>query len=81
MRQALAGRLDRADRPRLFDRLDWMEALHRHCFPDIPLRMLSVSAAQGDAWMFLLAPAPGRLRALANYYSFAWAPILSLIHI
>lgn len=77
MRQALAGRLDRADRPRLFDRLDWMEALHRHCFPDMPLRMLSVSAAQGDAWLFLLAPAPGRLRALANYYSFAWAPIFT----
>ncbi|ETI64156.1 CelD-like protein [Sphingobium sp. C100] len=75
VRQALAGRLERAHRPGLFDRLDWFEALHRHCFPAMPVRMLAAREGDGEAWLFLLAPAQRRATALANWYSFAWAPV------
>lgn len=74
-RQALAGRLDRAHGAGLFDRLDWFEALHRHCFADMPVHILSAREDEREAWLFLVAPEPGRMTALANWYSFSWAPI------
>ena len=75
VRRALGHRPGAFDDARLFDRLDWMESLHRHCFADAPLRILHAGQGHGEAWLFLLAPAHGRLEALANYYSFAFAPV------
>lgn len=75
VRQALAGRLDRAHAPGLFDRLDWFEALHRHCFRDTPVRVVAAEDGGAEAWLFLLSPDARRVSALANWYSFAWAPI------
>ncbi|WHO37613.1 GNAT family N-acetyltransferase [Sphingobium sp. AP49] len=72
---ALADRLDRAHVPNLFDRLDWHSLLHIFCFADTPLRVLHLTEDHCELWMFLLAPAPRRLSALANWYSFSWAPV------
>lgn len=61
--------------PDLFDRIDWFDALHRHCFPDMPVRVLAAGDGAAQVWLFLVAPSPRRLSALANWYSFAWGPI------
>ncbi|QGP78591.1 GNAT family N-acetyltransferase [Sphingobium sp. CAP-1] len=75
VRQALAGRLDRGAVPGLFDRFDWFAALHRRCFPDRPVRVLQAEEDGREAWLFLLSPAPRRVSALANWYSFCWSPL------
>lgn len=66
---------DRRNTPGLFDRLDWFNLLHSHIFPDIPVRILHAEDNGAHAWLFLLAPASRRISALANWYSFAWAPV------
>jgi hypothetical protein len=74
-RLALAGRLDRACGHALFDRLDWFAALHDHCLADQPVRILHAQQDDAHAWLFLLSPNPRHVSALANWYSFSWAPI------
>lgn len=74
-RLALAGSLDRACTPSLFNRIDWFESLHQHCFTHSPVRILQAIEGEQEAWLFLLTPAAGQLSALANWYSFDWAPI------
>lgn len=75
VRSALAGHLDRARVPCLFDRLEWYEALHADCFADRSLRVLHAADGVAQAWMFLVGE-PGRsLSALANWYSFSWRPL------
>ena len=74
-RRALAGGLDRASTPSLFDRIDWFESLHAHCFAQKPISILQATDGAHEAWLFLLAPSPRRLSALANWYSFSWAPL------
>lgn len=75
VRQALAGRLDRAPTTGLFDRLDWFTALHRHCFAGVPVLILSAQEDDREAWLFLLASHSRSLQALSNWYSFSWAPV------
>ncbi len=62
------------DRLGAFDRLDWYEGLHAAICPhSTPL----IAHAQADAartWLFL-AQDGAHMRALANYYSFAWRPV------
>lgn len=74
-RQALGDRLDRAGTPSLFDRIDWFQSLHEQCFAKTPLRIVRAMEDAHEAWLFLLSPSPGRLSALANWYSFSWRPI------
>ena len=74
-RSALADRLDRASTPVLFDRFDWFESLHHHCFASVPVRILHAIEDGHEACLFLLAPSPRRLSALANWYSFSWSPL------
>jgi hypothetical protein len=59
----------------LFDRLDWFEALHRHCLHDTAPRIVQAQEEGSAVWLFLTRPAPRRLSALANWYSFRWAPV------
>ena len=73
-RQALGGRMDRASTPSPFDRIDWFESLHEHCFNNQKIRVLQAIEGQVEAWLFLLSPSPERQSALANWYSFAWSP-------
>jgi hypothetical protein len=72
-RLALAGRMDRV--PSLFDRIDWFESLHHHCLASNPVRILQAQEGANEAWLFLLSPSNDRQSALANWYSFAWAPV------
>lgn len=74
-RLALVGRMDRISTPSLFNRIDWFESLHGHCFARSPVRILQAIEDQVEAWLFLLSPAPERQSALANWYSFAWSPV------
>ena len=74
-RRELAGALDREAAPSLFDRLDWFQSLHSHCFARTPPRILQAVEGKSEAWLFLLAPQTHRLKALANWYSFSWAPL------
>ncbi len=73
-RLALSGAFDRACTPSLFDRIDWFESLHAHCFPHEPVRILQAMEGEHQLWLFLRCTAPGRLSALANWYSFDWSP-------
>ena len=73
-RIALSGAFDRASTPSLFDRIDWFESLHAHCFPDEPVRILHAMEGDHQLWLFLRCTAPGKLSALANWYSFGWSP-------
>ncbi len=73
--EALKGRLDRAVTPCLFDRLSWLDLLHGHIFADMPVRIFHAVDGDAEAWLFLLAPQARRLSALANWYSFSWAPL------
>lgn len=74
-RLALAGRMDRAATPCLFDRIDWFGSLHDHCFSRQPVRILQAIEGETEAWLFLLSSSPERQSALANWYSFAWSPV------
>lgn len=72
---ALSGALDRTCTPSLFDRIDWFESLHEHCFAPMEARIFQALEGEHQAWLFLLSPKAGRLSALANWYSFDWTPI------
>jgi hypothetical protein len=61
----------------LFDRLDWLEALHRHCCGDAGLRIVQAREDGAAVWLFLTTPAGRRVSALANWYSFRWAPVFA----
>jgi len=74
-RRALGSALDRACTPSLFDRIDWFESLHAHCFPTTGVRIFQALEGECQAWLFLLSPGAGRLSALANWYSFDWRPV------
>lgn len=74
-RTALSGRMDRASTSSLFDRIDWFESLHGHCFARQPVRILQVIEGATEAWLFLLSPSSERQTALANWYSFSWSPV------
>ena len=71
------GRLDRARQPVLFDRFDWVASLHRHCQPERAPRILHAREGDAEGWMFLADKGDGRATALANWYSFSWAPLFT----
>lgn len=72
----LHGRLDRGAVPSLFNRLDWFASLHQHCLSDQAVRMIVAQDGDATALLFLTAPALRRAQALANWYSFAWSPVV-----
>ena len=74
-RLAFSAPLGRAAQPCLFDRIDWLEALHRHCMADSMPRILHLCEGAAQAWLFLAERTPGRGTAIANWYSFLWRPI------
>ncbi len=77
MRATLREALNRVDQPNLFDRFDWFEMLHRHCLPDLPIRVIEAREGDQAIWLFLVAPQARQLSAMANWYSFSWAPIFT----
>lgn len=77
VRETARGGLDRAAQPSLFDRIDWLEKLHAHCFADRRPLIVRARAEGAEAWLFLILRQPGAYEALANYYSFSTGPIFS----
>jgi hypothetical protein len=74
---AAAGALDRETQTSLFDRLEWLETLHRMALRDHA--PLLVGANDGDAslWLPLMQAGSGHHVALANWYNFHWRPIFA----
>jgi Acetyltransferase (GNAT) domain len=78
MAQAAArGNLDRDKQKCLFDRLDWLESLHRAALRDHAPLLARASDAQHDLWLPLIQKGNGHCGALANWYNFSWRPIFS----
>jgi hypothetical protein len=72
---ATAGALDRDAQPCLFDRLDWLESLHRGALRDHKPALLHAADHDGQCLMPLMEAGQGQLAALANWYNFSWRPI------
>lgn len=75
VRRALAHRLSPMPCPSLFDRIDWYEALHRRCLSGTSLRIIQAVEGSAEVWLMLVSLSPRRATALANWYSFRWAPL------
>lgn len=75
VRAAVAGRMDHLHVANPFLRLDWFEQLHAHCLGKSPVRIFQAMEGDAEAWLFLVQSADRRLSALANWYSFDWAPV------
>ena len=69
------GNLDREPQKSLFDRLDWLDALHRLALRDRQPLLLRASDGHADLWMPLMRQSSGSASALANWYNFTWRPI------
>jgi hypothetical protein len=76
---AARGVLDREAQPCLFDRLDWLEQLHRIALRDRAPLMLRAQNGDGEMWMPLMAQTAGHHVALANWYNFTWRPIFARV--
>ena len=64
--------LSRPAQTRLFDRADWLAPLHAAAFEDQPLQLRQ---PMGEIWLPLVQEKTGKLKALANWYSFRWSPL------
>lgn len=72
---AAQGELDRDSQKCLFNRLEWIEPLHRLALPDQSPLLLRAQASEASAWMPLMREGRGHYVALANWYNFSWRPI------
>lgn len=77
VRSLAAGRFDRARQPHMFDRFDWLDALHRHCMADRESRVVRACEGDAEAWLFLTNVDGRHSAALSNWYSFAFRPIFT----
>ncbi len=75
IRSLVAGRLDRASQPHMFDRFGWLSALHEHCMADNGVRIMRAWQGGCEAWLCLADSGRQKQSALANWYSFAFRPI------
>lgn len=74
---AARGHMDRARQRHLFDRLDWLSALHRTALRAHRPLFLRALDGEHEAWLPLMMTGAGRGAALANWYNFAFRPIFS----
>jgi hypothetical protein len=74
---AAAGALDRDAQACLFDRLDWLESLHRVALRSHAPALLKAADGGAQAWLPLIERGAGHLAALANWYNFTWGPIFA----
>jgi Acetyltransferase (GNAT) domain len=72
---ASVGALDRERQASLFDRLEWLETLHRMCLRDREPLLVSAAANGTSLWLPLMKAGGGHYVALANWYNFHWRPI------
>jgi CelD/BcsL family acetyltransferase involved in cellulose biosynthesis len=71
------GALDRANQPRLYDRLDWFRLTRTHILPDARLAVLRVREGEATAWLFLIETAPRRAAPLSSWYTLRFGPVLN----
>jgi hypothetical protein len=69
------GNLDRDKQKSLFDRLDWLDALHRIALRNRQPLLLRAHDDDTDLWLPLMETGGGEYQALANWYNFTWRPI------
>jgi hypothetical protein len=69
------GILDRDHQPSLFDRLDWLDSLHRMALRSHKPLLLRAHDGDNDLWLPLIQSSGGHYQALANWYNFTWRPI------
>lgn len=69
------GALDRDTQKSLFDRLDWLDALHRMALRERKPLLLRAHDDENDLWLPLIQANGGHYNALANWYNFTWRPI------
>lgn len=74
---AAAGALDREAQASLFDRLDWLESLHRMALRDRQPLLLHASEGAAQLWLPLMQAGSGHHAALANWYNFHWKPVFA----
>lgn len=72
---AARGALDRERQPCLFDRLDWIDPLHRMALRKKAPLLLRAHDGETEAWLPLMRHANNHHVALANWYNFTWRPI------
>ena len=72
---AARGALDRERQACLFDRLEWLDQLHRMALRDKAPLLMRAHEGEADAWMPLMQLTGGQYGALANWYNFTWRPI------
>ena len=71
---AAKGALDRDRQACLFDRLEWLDSLHRMALRDRPPLLLRAHEGEAEAWLPLMAQGGNHHVALANWYNFTWRP-------
>lgn len=74
-RFAVGSTLDRAHQACLFDRMNWLELLHRLALPDRSPLLLHATGRKVEAWMPFMQQSNGHHVALANCYNFTWRAI------
>lgn len=72
-----AGALDRAIQPGFHDRHDWLALTHAHIYPGEPLAIAAAHDAADAAWLPLRDCGSGHGRALASWYTLAFAPLFT----
>jgi hypothetical protein len=77
LRDAQIRDLGREGQSNLFDRIDWLEALHRLCMPGGAPHILSAADGKSQAWLFLTGNGEHKRTAIANWYSFAFRPVFT----
>lgn len=77
LRAAQPRALDRRHQPHLFDRIDWIEPLHRLCMADKPADVRQAREGDAQAWLFLADAGERRRVAIANWYSFGFRPVFA----
>jgi hypothetical protein len=76
MRAGTPG-LGREDQAHLFDRIAWIETLHRLCMGDSRADVRSAREGLIQAWLFLAETGDGKRTAISNWYSFAFRPVFT----
>jgi hypothetical protein len=72
---AAAGVLDRDRQVSLFDRIDWLETLHRMALRDRAPLLVRAHDEDSELWLPLMQAGRGHYAGLANWYNFHWRPI------
>jgi hypothetical protein len=74
---AAAGVLDRDRQTSLFDRIDWLESLHRMALRQHDPLLIRAYDDDAELWLPLMQEGRGHFAGLSNWYNFHWRPIFS----